>query len=432
MSDTDTRNERRNALDEFASTGQQQMVAAPSVAPMVSPGDRVFGAQQVAVHRDEARILQKLAALGAAAGDDWFYRFPVKKKVKDKETGKEEWVTDYIEGASIKLANDVARIYGNCEVDTRVMDLGPTWLIYARFTDFETGYALTRPFQQDKGASKLGGGDNARKLDIAFQIGVSKAIRNVVVNALQTFSDYAFDAARNSLIEKIGKNVVAYRDRTVQGISNLGVEVVRVEKIVGKATKDWTAPDIAKVIAMMKSIADGMATIDETFPPKDRINHDPETGEIAETNTDSTASAQTGASEAGAGTAGQAHPNTATGSGPDKASSAETSTQKDGGAPPSDAKGQAVPDKAAKPPKGSAAAETGAAAATDKAPETEAEYIAWADAWREALTDADAGEKRWKDEKTIRNKANVGSDARESLQEKLANKCAEIRDADKS
>jgi hypothetical protein len=393
---------------------------------MASPGDRVFGAQQVAVHRDEKRVLQKLAALGAAAGDDWFYRFPVKSKNGSKS---------FIEGPSIKLANDVARIYGNCEVDTRVIDLGASWLIYARFTDFESGYALTRPFQQDKGASRLGGDDVARKLDIAFQIGVSKAIRNVVTNALQTFADFAFDAAKNSLVEKIGKDIQKWRTEIVTRLKDRGVDQQRVEFVLGRAAADWTAPDIAKIIAMMKAIADGMATIDETFPPKDKQvaeDIDTETGEVTEKNTNSTASTATGASEAGAGTAGQADSNSATGSGSDKARPAETSTQTDGGAPPSDAKGQAVPDKAAKPPKGSAVAETGAAAAADKVPVTETEYIAWADAWREALTDADAGEKRWKDEKTIRNKANVGSDARESLQEKLANKCAEIRDADKS
>src|SRR6202011_2222346 len=100
-------------------------------------------------------------------------------------------------------------------VDTRVIDLGASWLIYARFTDFESGYALTRPFQQDKGASKLGGDDQARKLDIAFQIGVSKAIRNVVTNALQTFADYAFDAAKNSLVEKIGSDIIKWRERVL-------------------------------------------------------------------------------------------------------------------------------------------------------------------------------------------------------------------------
>jgi len=417
MSNTDA-NDRRTALDQFAAAPAREVMTAPSVQPMMSPGDRVFGAQQVAVYRDEARILQKLAALGAAAGDDWFYRFPVKSKNGQKS---------FIEGPSIKLANDVARIYGNCEVDTRVIDLGASWLIYARFTDFESGYALTRPFQQDKGASRLGGDDVARKLDIAFQIGVSKAIRNVVTNALQTFADYAFDAARNSLVEKIGKDVQKWRAEMLVRLKDRGVDPQRVEFVLGRAAVDWTAPDIAKVIAMMKAVADGMATIDETFPPKDKQvgdDIDRETGEVTEpaTTDASAASGQTGsASDAGSAT-----------------SPADPATNQPSSTPPKDAtasaaSGQAAPDTAADPSK--AGAEKGAAAAgTEKtaAPKNEAEYEAFANAWIDALADADEGDKRWKSEKNLRNKANVGGDVREKLQEKLATKTAEIRDADRS
>ncbi len=423
MSSTDT-NDKRSALDDFAAAGQNQMVAAPSVQPMMSPGDRVFGAQQVAVYRDEARILQKLAALGAAAGDDWFYRFPVNSKNGQKS---------FIEGPSIKLANDVARIYGNCEVDTRVVDLGPSWLIYARFTDFESGYALTRPFQQDKNASRMGGDDQARKLDIAFQIGVSKAIRNVVSNALQTFADFAFNAARNSLVEKIGKNVVKWREQMQVRLKDRGVELQRVEYVIGRSAADWTAPDIAKVIAMMKAIGDGMATIDETFPPKDKQTAgdvdqvDRTTGEVTTADTDSAASNSPGETT-DAAAAEQVDPKP-TGSAPDKASSADKmstgSAQKEAGPPTSDAKGQAAPDTA-NPPKGTA--EKRAA----KAPTNEAEYVAQTEAWIAALTDAAEGEARWNADKTIRNKANVGGDAREDLKSKLDAKIAEIKDADQS
>lgn len=416
--DLDERAGKRSALDDFAASSQQ-VVAAPSVQPMASPGDRVFGAQAVAVYRDEARILQKLAALGAAAGDDWFYRFPV----KNRKTGQ----NDYIEGASIKLANDVARIYGNCEVDTRVIDLGPSWLIYARFTDFESGYALTRPFQQNKNASKMGGGDNDRRLDIAFQIGVSKAIRNVVVNALQTFSDFAFEAARNSLIDKIGKDVKRWQEKTLQGLANHNVDPQRVELVIGRASKDWTAPDLAKIIAMMKAIADGMTTVDETFPPKDKQvaeEVDQLTGEVSE-KSESTASTEPGEhSTSGAAGAGPSDPSP----GPDADGPAVSSTGSSQQASAPVAKGQAAAKSAPSKESDKAAA---AAPAKDVTPKNEAEYVAYATAWIDALDDAAGGEKRWKDEKGLRNKANVGPDAREDLQAKLSQKCAEIRDADR-
>jgi len=238
--------------------------AVPMVRPMAGI-ERVFGAQPVQVARDDSKVLAKLTTLAAAAGSDWFYRFPVRRKVKN-ERGADEWVTDWIEGPSIKLANNLLRIYGNCDVDTRVVDMGDSWLFYARFIDLESGFSMTRPFQQRKAQVSVNTKDPARAMDIAFQIGVSKAIRNVVVDALDFFADRAFEDARNALVEKVGADLPAWRQRTIDGVAKIPVALNRVERVIGRASKDWLAPDVARVIAMMKSIADGMATVEETFP----------------------------------------------------------------------------------------------------------------------------------------------------------------------
>jgi hypothetical protein len=255
MTDVDL-DDRGSLLDAFArSEPREQNISNLPVAKSPLP-ERIVGAQHVAIQRDEEKILNKLRLLAAAAGQDWYYRFPVKSK---------GGTTEYIEGPSIKLANDLARTFGNCEIETRVVDLGDSWLIYSRFVDLETGFSMTRPFQQRKSQRGMRVGDD-RALDIAFQIGASKAIRNVVVNSLQTFADFAFEEARNALVDKIGKNLENYRMRTLEGLANKQIELLRVERVVGRAAKDWTAPDIARVIAMMRSIADGMTTVDETFP----------------------------------------------------------------------------------------------------------------------------------------------------------------------
>jgi hypothetical protein len=253
----ETRDERRSALDEFANLKTEGSGGAMVPAAIgAQQTNLVFGAQAVAVHRDEASILQKVKVLATAAGTDWYYRFPVKDK------GKTSW----IEGPSIKLANDIARLYGNCEVDCRAQDLGSAVMFHARFVDLETGYALTRPFQQRKGASKLGGSDEGRREDITFQIGASKAIRNVVVNALQTFADFAFEEAKQALVEKIGKDIEKWR-RNVSERIGARVDLKRVEAVIGRTADKWLAPDIARVVAMGKAVEDGMSTWDETFPP---------------------------------------------------------------------------------------------------------------------------------------------------------------------
>lgn len=273
--DIESREDRADALSRFAAV-QPAPGNVPALVPTGGWGGgqnvRAIGAQAVAVRRDEAVVLKKLVALAAAAGTDWYYRYPVKNK----------GAVDWIEGPSIKLANDLARIYGNCEIDIRVEDHGSVFMFYARFTDFETGFVMVRPFQQDKRASKMGGSDEARRLDIAMQIGTSKAIRNVTVNALQTFADFAFEAAKDAQIEKFAKDVPKWQEKTAQRIAEWNIDIVRIELVIGRPYKEWRAPDISRVHAMMKAIADGMATLDETFPPVHDI-HDPETGEVAET-----------------------------------------------------------------------------------------------------------------------------------------------------
>jgi hypothetical protein len=258
---------RSSVLDAFArSAPPEQSVAHLPVATSPLP-ERVIGAQHVAVQRDEKKIADRVRMMAAAAGDNWYYRYPVQKKGGG---------TEYIEGPTIKLANDLARIYGNCEVETRVTDLGDSWLIYARFTDYESGFSMTRPFQQRKSQRGMRTGDE-RALDIAFQIGASKAIRNVVVNSLQTFADFAFQEARNALVDKVGKSLEHYRTRTQERLKEENIDVRRAEHVIGRAAKNWTAPDVARVIAMLRSVSDGMNTVDETFPPIEASSAGPDT-----------------------------------------------------------------------------------------------------------------------------------------------------------
>jgi hypothetical protein len=125
---------------------------------------------------------------------------------------------------------------------------------------------MERAYRQRKSQSSLKTKDADRQLDIAYQIGQSKAIRNCIVNSLQIYADYAFEHARNSLVDKIGKDLEGWRKRTLEGLARMPVELNRAERIIGRAGKDWLAPDIARLVAMMRAVADGMATIEDTFP----------------------------------------------------------------------------------------------------------------------------------------------------------------------
>jgi hypothetical protein len=226
----------------------------PTIIP---PPRRPQGAQPVAVRRKTTAVLAEIKALAAAAGEAWYYRWPV----KDGDSKK------WIEGASIKLANDLARTYGNCHVDVEVEENDTSWIFSATFSDLETGFSMTRPYQQRKNQRSIRG-DADRQRDIAFQIGVSKAIRGIIVNSLQTYAEYGLEEARNALVDKIGKNLEGSRERLAQVIADRKIEPDRVERAIGRVIKEMLAPDIARVLAMIKTIDDGMASANETFPYK--------------------------------------------------------------------------------------------------------------------------------------------------------------------
>jgi hypothetical protein len=252
---------RQSALDKFiaADTARGEGM---TFQPLPSSGLAIFepsrGAIPVGRARDEQDLVEKIKRFAAYNGEEWYYRFPVKNRKENR--------TDWIEGPSVKLANDLWRLYMNCDLDTRSVDLGESWCIYSRFTDLESGVSMTLPFIARKNAARLGGDDEGRRMEISFAIGAAKSRRNVVINALQTYSEMAFREAKQSLASKIGADLAGWRNKTVEKLETR-VELLRVEAVIGRKAPEWLAPDIAKIIAMMKSIEDGFSSLDETFPP---------------------------------------------------------------------------------------------------------------------------------------------------------------------
>ncbi len=135
-----------------------------------------------------------------------------------------------IEGASVDLATAAARCFGNCAVDVLpIQETESAWVITAVFIDLETGCTSSRQFRQSKKATIHGKHDAERKDDMRFQIGQSKAIRNVILNALPKWlTNQAMDVAKQGVREKIesyvkSKGLPAAVDLVIGGLAKHGV-----------------------------------------------------------------------------------------------------------------------------------------------------------------------------------------------------------------
>ena len=249
-------------------------------------------AQKVAIKRDFPRILAEGKAVAAAAGDRFFYRIPFKQR--DKATG--ETKTTFVEGPSINLAMAAVSLYGNCKVAAVVeKETQDAWTFAAQFQDLEKGVTIVRSFQQRKGQN-TGMRDGGRQLDIVFQIGQSKAMRNVIVAALPLLVSEMHEAAKDSLLSRIAKNPDAARSWVLDRLDQRRISIKRVERMIARAQDKWTAADMARIVADLNAIADGVATADDLWPlaPGETAATEEETGDRTMTEA---AAAESGAEE---------------------------------------------------------------------------------------------------------------------------------------
>lgn len=220
---------------------------------------QIVVAQHTPVKRDLARILREINVAAELADTDWYYEWETKNR--DGSRG-------VVRGPSIKCAMAIAHIWGNCRVEAfPTFETQSHWTFLARFTDYEKGVSVTRAFQQRKAQTSGGRMDAERMQDIAFQIGQSKATRNVVVAALGMYVDRAVDAARLSMFGRVEKNPAGAKAHILKmardcSITNLG----RLTRAVGRAEKDWTTEDMVLLLGRLRAIDDGMETADEAFP----------------------------------------------------------------------------------------------------------------------------------------------------------------------
>ena len=214
--DETTTQDPKTRLDQFAQAPLETRSEIVPVATYLPPAER-HGALKVEVARSAAATRATISEMAMLLGERGFYRWPVRNKKKG--------TTDWVEGVSIKGAMALVKAYKNCRVACPVIvDLGSHWRFHAVFIDFENGIEIERSFIQRKSGGTMGD-DAARREDMAFQIGLSKAERNVVVNALELEADILLEECRGSIVDKVGRDIEHYRKVIVERAAERGIDL---------------------------------------------------------------------------------------------------------------------------------------------------------------------------------------------------------------
>ena len=204
------------------------------------------------------------------SGDTFYYRW--EQNIKDKKTGQttKKWLT----GGSIDCALTLVRNFGNAVVQQRpVQETRTAWVFTAAFIDLETGFTLERQFRMDKNFPVYGKHDEYRKADIRFQIGQSKAIRNVVFNSTPSaiknrMVDAAFNSVRKVIIKKMEAakgDIMAVINPLLEAFKSFGVTSEMIENKIGVKVGHWDIEILTLLTGDFKAIKSGNETVDSLF-----------------------------------------------------------------------------------------------------------------------------------------------------------------------
>lgn len=242
--------------------------------PAESAGERIVGdggtlqrvqtgyATAISVQRPRVlhMVEKRLEQEALLAGEDFYYGW---------SAGGQR-----IEGPSVNLALAAARCWGNCAVDMLPLsETEDSYVFTAAFVDLETGFTLHRSFRQSKRHAVHGKMDEERKADIRFQIGQSKAIRNVVLNALppsliRRTMEAAKSGVRAKIEQYVSKNGVAKAvDLVLGGLAKCGVKEPAVLARCGVAERKAVTLDHLVILrGDLSAIENGQERGAELFP----------------------------------------------------------------------------------------------------------------------------------------------------------------------
>lgn len=257
------------AVSEMAREGELMSVDA-SVNQALAQITKAEIDQQIAtahayprsIARFQKRALE-MVTLDEETAESCIYSRPVGKK-KD-ENGN--WVTEYAEGMSIRLAEIVGACYGNLRVGAMMVEMNPRYVKARGYAhDLESNFANASEVIEAT-VDKNGNPYSERMRAVVAKAALSKARRDATFTVVPKALCKALEtAARQTAIgdaSTLGKR----RAAVMSWVNKLGIDPARVFaalNITGEA--DIGIDQLTTLTGLKTSIKDGEVKIDEAFP----------------------------------------------------------------------------------------------------------------------------------------------------------------------
>lgn len=226
---------------------------------LVKNETKFMTAVQVQKPRNLTECVGKLDQIVELMPESMYYSWDIKTKYGKNVT---------VEGPTIGAANAILCALGNniCEIELE-KETDTHWYIKAYYIDLETGSNNSRLFRQRKSQVE-GRYDSERQMDMAFQIGISKAKRNVILESNKWIVDYMMKKAKEMEVKAINKDLTNARENALNYFKNLKIPKKKLEEKLEKPMPMWTAEDVAVLRGYVRAISNGEQSLDEIFSEK--------------------------------------------------------------------------------------------------------------------------------------------------------------------
>jgi hypothetical protein len=256
------------------------------LAPTAGAAEKQFEIQSAIIiarrfprNEDQAFARLMKAAMRHSFADEASYSFKRGKK-KDEATGR--WVDNFVEGPSVNLAREAARVWGNIRYGLEVIrDDEETRQVRGWAWDLESNVKVTAEDDFKKLVQRKQYDGNGKATGTAWVTADERdlreltnrrgaiLIRNCILQILP--SDLIDEAGRKcdeTLKNKAAADPDGERKKIILAFSGLNITPEMLEQKLGHKLAECSPTEIAELRKIYKSIADGNSTWAEYVEPK--------------------------------------------------------------------------------------------------------------------------------------------------------------------
>lgn len=178
-----------------------------------------------------------------------------------------------VSGASVHLARELARCWGNVQYGIQEMrrdDVGKFSEMQAWAWDVQTNTRSSQTFVVPHKRDKRGGPEVLTDLRDVYENNANQGarrLREAIFSILPPwFTQEAQERCTKTLTDGGDKSIAQQTADMIASFGKLGIDAKRIEAKIGRPSSGWTAHDLAQLRVSGASVKQGTVTSEDEFP----------------------------------------------------------------------------------------------------------------------------------------------------------------------